>query len=73
MDIKSKPETNQDAFFGANGGNAVQMGMRTNHLPQYTPLRLFTIDHASLVPRAAPASSLMPVNPGCDLAGANYA
>jgi len=72
MDSKSKQQPNQDAFFGTNVGNAVQMGMRTDRLPQYTPPRLLTIDRADLVPRAARASSLIPVNLECDSAGANY-
>jgi hypothetical protein len=73
MDSKSKQEANQDGFFGANGGNAVQMGMRTDRLPHYTSRRLLTIDRADLVPRGARDSSLIPINPGCDSAGAHYA
>ena len=73
MGSKSKQEIDQDGFFGANGGKAVQMGMRTDRLPHYTPPRLLTIDRADLVPRGARDSSLIPVNPGCDSAGAHYA
>ena len=73
MDIKSNREASHNTFFGANCGNAVQMGMRTDRLPQYTPLRLSSVARADLVPRGAWASSLMRVNPGDHSAGAHYA
>jgi hypothetical protein len=70
MNSKSKQEANRDAFFGANGGNAVQIGMRIHRLPQYTPPRLSTIDCADLAPRKVRASALMQLKPGYDPAEA---